>query len=155
MLAGTGFRFVAAGDNVPAGSVASPATGWIPVRAFVLALALMLGGCSASELVQNWSNAPASDLSQPNYRRLVATSIKGMFPNATLGEVEISGVRLVDHLRGQVWRTCVKLNARVNPQLYAIFILDGAIIDSRVGLVVDQCGKETYEPIDLNAKPGA
>jgi len=126
------------------------------VRACVLGLAIVLGGCSASEIVQNWSNAPAADLSEPNHRRIVADNIRTLFPNkAALGEVEISGRRVVDHLKGKAWRTCLKLDARVNPQQYAIFIQDGKIIDSRASIIMDQCGKEAYEPFDLAPRPGA
>jgi hypothetical protein len=74
------------------------------VRECVLALAVTLGGCSASELVQNWTPPPVADLSQPNYRRIIADSIKSIFPNQdALGEMEISGIRPVDHLKGAAW----------------------------------------------------
>jgi hypothetical protein len=116
----------------------------------------MLGGCSASEIVQNWSNTPVSDLSEPNYRRIVADNIRTLFPNKpVLGDLEISGVRVVDHLKGKAWRTCLKLDANANAQHYAIFIQDGKIIDSRASIIIDQCGKEAYEPFDAAAKPGA
>ena len=126
------------------------------VRACVLALAMMLCGCSASEIVQNWSNTPVADLSEPNYRRIVAENFKTLFPNSkVLTDLEISGARLVEHLKGQVWRTCVKLDARTNPQLYAIFIQNGKVVDSRASIIIDQCGKEAYEPFDPAQKPGA
>jgi hypothetical protein len=63
------------------------------VRASVLALAVVLAGCSASELVQNWSPPPVADLSQPNYRRVVADNIKTVFPDfAKMGELENFGI---------------------------------------------------------------
>jgi hypothetical protein len=120
------------------------------VRTHVLALAVMLGGCSASELVQNWTPPPVADLSQPNYRRIVADNIKSIFPNLKLlGELEISGVRLVDHLKGAAWLTCLKLDAHGTPQVYAIFIQADKIIDQRAGIVIDQCYKETYTPLEI------
>jgi hypothetical protein len=120
------------------------------VRTHVLALAVMLGGCSASELVQNWTPPPVADLSQPNYRRIVADNIKSIFPNQKLlGELEISGVRLVDHLKGAAWLTCLKLDAHGTPQVYAIFIQADKIIDQRAGIVIDQCYKETYTPLEV------
>jgi hypothetical protein len=132
--------------------------GRLAVRACVLVLAVTLAGCSASELVQNLSGAPAADLSQPNYRRIVADNIATIFPNQkNLGEVEISGVRPVDHLKGPSWLTCLTLDARGNPQHYAIFIQGNKIIDSRAGVVMDQCHKETYTPLELTTaakKPG-
>jgi len=108
---------------------------------------MTLGGCSASELVQNWSAAPIGDLSQPNYRRIVIDNIKTLFPKAEPGELEISGVRMVDHLKGAAWLTCLKLDAHGKPQVYAIFIQDNKIIDQRAGIVIDQCHKETYTPL--------
>jgi hypothetical protein len=132
--------------------------GRLAVRACVLVLAVTLVGCSASELVQNLPSAPAADLSQPNYRRIIAENIATIFPNQkNLGELEISGVRPVDHLKGPSWLACLKLDARGNPQHYAIFIQDNKIIDSRVGVVMDQCYKETYTPLELTTaakKPG-
>jgi hypothetical protein len=137
---------------------ASPATGRTFVRAWILALAATLGGCSASELLQNRPVGPAPDLSQPNYHRIVAESIKTIFPKpSSLGELEISGVRLVDHLKGTVWLTCLRLDARGHPQQYAIFIQGDKVIDWREGILMDQCHKETYTPLEISAaakKPG-
>jgi len=120
----------------------------LALRMHVLALAVTLCGCSASELVQNWTAPPAADLSQPNYRRVVADNIKAVFPDPALhGDVEISGVRPVDHLKGPAWLTCVKLDAHGNPQHHAIFIQGNKIIDSRAGIVIDQCHREAYTPL--------
>ena len=116
---------------------------------------MTLGGCSASELVQNWSAAPIGDLSQPNYRRIVIDNIKTLFPKAEPGELEISGVRMVDHLKGAAWLACLKLDAHGNPQIYAIFIQADKIIDQRAGVVIDQCYKETYTPLDMPAPAAA
>jgi hypothetical protein len=92
-------------------------------------------------------------LSQPNYRRVVADNIKSVFPNqATLGELEISGVRPVDHFKGPAWLTCLKLDARGNPQHYAIFIQGNKIIDTRAGIVIDQCHKEAYTPFGVSSQ---
>jgi hypothetical protein len=158
----------------------------LAVPAYVLTLVVTLAGCSASEVLQNWTSAPATatatapDLSQPNYRRVVGDNIRTIFPKVeTLGDLEISGVRLVDHLKGPAWITCLKFHAQVdpvvgqsapnststgdpvvaesapsstasgNPQYYAIFIQGDKIIDSRGGVVIDQCYKETFQPYDL------
>jgi hypothetical protein len=154
------------------------------VRAYLLALAVILGNCSASEVVQNRTPTPAvppaPDLSQPNYRRVVADNIKTLFPNsASLGDLEISEVRLVDHVKGPAWITCLKFHAHVDPvvgqsapnsatedpavaqsspsstasrspQYYAIFIHGDKIIDSRLGVAIDQCRSQTFQPFDLS-----
>ncbi len=70
----------------------------LAVRACLVALAATLGGCSTSEVtVQNWTPATvggssdATDLSRPDYRRIVADNINKIFPNsASLGDLEIS-----------------------------------------------------------------
>ena len=121
------------------------------MRAYVLALAVSLGGCSASELVQNWTSPPAADLSQPNYRRVIADNIKSIFSGKVLeGEMEISGIRPVDHLKGPAWIVCLTLDAHGNPQHFAIFIQGDKIIDSRLGVAIDQCRSQTFQPFDLS-----
>ena len=74
--------------------------GGFAVRAYLAALAAALAGCSASEVVQNLTPA-AIDLPQPNYRRVVADNIRAVIPNVgSVGDLEISGVRLVDSPQG-------------------------------------------------------
>ena len=127
--------------------------GRFAVCAYLAALAVALAGCSASEVVQNLAPA-AIDLPQPNYRRVVADNVKAVIPNVgSVGDLEISGVRLVDHLKGPAWLTCLKVDAHGKPQNYALFIQGDKIVDSRVGVVMDQCYKETFEPFDLPAPP--
>jgi len=128
--------------------------GRFAVRAYLAALAAALGGCSASEVVQNLTPA-AIDLPQPNYRRVVADNVRTVIPNVgSVGDLEISGVRLVDHLKGPAWLTCLKVDAHGKPQNFALFIQGDKIIDSRIGIVIDQCYKQTFEPFDL-APPAA
>ena len=127
-------------------------------RAYVLAVVLAVGGGSGSEIVQNLAPAAAPELAQPNYRRIVADNIKVIFPAQTsLGDVEISGVRPVDHLKGPAWVTCLKVVVRDTPQHYAVFIQGDKVIDWRGGIVIDQCHKETYTPLETATaakKPG-
>jgi len=127
-------------------------------RAYVLAVVLAVGGCSGSEIVQNLAPAAAPELAPPNYRRIVADNIKVIFPAQTsLGDVEISGVRPVDHLKGPAWVTCLKVVVRDTPQHFAVFIQGDKVIDWRGGIVIDQCHKETYTPLETATaakKPG-
>jgi hypothetical protein len=151
------------------------------VRAYLLALTLTLGDCSASEVVQNWTSVPAAPtstpaLSKPNYRRVVADNMKNIFRNAeSLRDLEISEARPVDHVKGPAWITCLKFRVHVDdvvnqspsntvttepvaresssitngsPQYYAVFIQDDKIIDSRLGVLLDQCRSQTFQPFD-------
>jgi hypothetical protein len=124
------------------------------LAAYCLALAATLGGCSATELIHSGALGPAPDLSQPNYQRIIADNIKIIFPNeSVLGDLEISGVRPVDHLKGPAWLTCLKLDAHGKPQHYAIFIQQDKVIDWRSGVIMDRCGTESYQPFTPSAKP--
>jgi hypothetical protein len=164
--------------------------GQVIFRACLLPLAVGLGSCSASEMVQNWTSTPATplapDLSQPNYRRVVADNIKAIFPNsASLDDLEISEVRLVDHVKGPAWITCLRFNMqikptaaqpapssttaedpgaapaepgstnRTGPHYYAIFIQDNKIIDSRFSVAIDKCRSQAFQPFDPATSPAA
>jgi hypothetical protein len=95
-----------------------------------------------------------ADLPLPNHRRIVGDNIRTILPKIdTLGDLEISGARPVDHLKGPAWLTCLKVDARGQPQHYALFIQGDKIVDSRIGVVIDQCYKETFEPFDLPPPP--
>lgn len=122
-------------------------------------VAVVLGGCSAGEIVQGLPSASVVDLAQPNHRRIVADNLKTIFPNQEqLGEMEISGPRMADHVKGAAWVTCLRIDTRGNPQSYAIFIQNDKVVDWRSGIVIDQCHKESYTPFELPApvkkKPG-
>ena len=89
------------------------------------------------------------ELPEPDYRRIVADNVKILFPQASLGDLEISAVRMVDHLKGQAWLTCLKLDAHGAAQYYAIFIQAEKVIDSRAGVIADQCHKQVYSPFEM------
>jgi hypothetical protein len=119
--------------------------------ACVATLAVALAGCSVSEFIQDLTPAPAADLSQPNHRRVVADNIKTVFPHQSdLGQLEISEARQVEHLKGPAWLTCLKLDARGAAQHYAIFIQGNKIVDTRAGIVMDQCHKQAYTPLEIS-----
>src|SRR5438876_10991033 len=104
--------------------------GRFAVCAYLAALAVALAGCSASEVVQNLTPA-AIDLPQPNYRRVVADNVKAVIPNVgSVGDLEISGVRVVDHLRRPALLTCLKVDAQGTPQDYALVIQGGTVVES-------------------------
>jgi hypothetical protein len=119
------------------------------VRLCILALGVGLAGCAAGGVIQYLPDPPLpADLSEPNYRQIVADHIGSVFPNAALGMLEISGVRPVNHFRGPAWLTCLRIHADATPQEYAVFILGNKIIESRAGVAIDRCRQQAYEPFD-------
>jgi hypothetical protein len=116
----------------------------------VLAFHVALAGCAASELFQP-DTSTGEAVSQTGFRRLVAENMSKIFSDpGSLGDVEISGPRMVDHnLNGRAWLTCLKVEANGKPQYYAVFISGDKIVDSRAGIIMDRCHKETYSPFDI------
>ena len=112
-------------------------------------IVLTLAGCAAGDLTTALETHAPEDLSQPDYRRIVAENIGTIFPQtATLGALAISPVRPVDHLKGPAWLTCLRILSDSTPQEYALFIQGSSIIDQRAGVVMDGCKKQVYEPFD-------
>src|SRR6516165_5569018 len=112
-------------------------------------IVLTLAGCAAGDLTTALETHAPEDLSQPDYRRIVAENIGTIFPQtATPGALAISPVRPVDHLKGPAWLTCLRIYADSTPQEYALFIQGSSIIDQRAGVVMDGCKKQAYEPFD-------
>jgi hypothetical protein len=126
--------------------------GGLAARACAVGLAAILGGCSVTEIIQDWTLAPRSDLSQPDYRRIVTDAIDKILPGrVATDELEISDTRLVDSLKGPAWLTCLKIDPRGHPRHLAIFIQDNKIAEWRSGLVIDQCHKASYTPLVVPA----
>ena len=125
---------------------------------YILVLTFILGGCSASEVVQNWGAPPVADLSEPDYRRIVEKNIRGFFrEEPPPDELEISGVRPIDLLTGPAWLTCLRFELRGHLRHYAIFIRGGMILEWRASVMSDLCHKESYTPLvipGLAKKPG-
>jgi hypothetical protein len=120
------------------------------VRFCIVALGVSLAGCAAGHVIEYLPDPPLpEDLSEPSYRQIVADNIGSIFPTtASLGVLEISGVRPVNHLRGQAWLSCLRIHADSAPQEYAVFIQGDKIIDMRVGVAIDRCKQQTYESFD-------
>jgi len=121
------------------------------VRFFALGLTLGLAGCAAGHLAESLPDRPVpEDLSEPNYRQIVADNIAAVFPSPDgLGSLEISAVRPVSHLRGPAWLACLRIHAEGAAQEYALFIQGDRIIDQRTGVALDRCKQQAYEPFDV------
>jgi hypothetical protein len=83
----------------------------------------------------------------PSYNGLVAKYLKDNFKNlASYDAFAISAFRWVSSLKGWSWMTCVSFEENRHPRMYALFIKDGKVIDSRYAVQIDACNTQTYAP---------
>ena len=111
-----------------------------------------LAGCTVGQIVLDSSPPSTADSSEPNYRQIVADNLEQVIPNAAgHGVMEISSVRLVNHLKGPAWMTCLKIDSTTShPQNLAIFIQGDKIIDSGYAKMDDDCHRQAFSLFDTN-----
>jgi hypothetical protein len=116
---------------------------------------LLLPGCS--ELALPSEEVPAAG-ADPSYVNIVAHHLKTLFKNqASYDAFEISPFRWVHSLKGWAWLTCVRFQDQGHPRVYAVFLKDGRIVDTRYAVVTDACDAQTYALFDAMrgaARPG-
>ena len=117
-------------------------------RIRVAAVGAALAGCSVSEFVQDLTPPPAANLSQPNHRRLVADNIK---TGSQIKTISVSwkspgcGRSIIS--RGRPGSPASSL-MRTEPPALCYLHPGNKIVDTRAGIVIDQCHKQTYTPLD-------
>jgi hypothetical protein len=113
-----------------------------------LLLPLVLLGCSALTLPQEDMPASGPD---PAFNGLVVQHLKSFKDYASYNAFEISAFRWVHSVKGWSWLTCVRFQDHDHTRIYALFIKDGAIINSRYAVATDGCGTQNYTPLDQMA----
>ncbi len=85
----------------------------------------------------------------PGWNKIVANHLKSIFKNrATYDAFAISAFRWIHSLKGWAWMTCVRFEDNGHPRMYAVFIQDGKVADSRYAGQIDACNTETYAAFD-------
>jgi hypothetical protein len=104
-----------------------------------------LPGCSELALTKE-DTPPAVD---PANDKLVADYLKAEFKKrGSFDTFDISAYRWVHSIKGWSWLTCVRFRDRGYQRIYAVFIKDGAVVDSRFAVQTDACEMQTYSPFD-------
>jgi hypothetical protein len=126
------------------------------VRAPAILLVLVLGGCSISGLLPDWTSPDVAG-PEPAYRFIIANGLVGIVGNpANAGTFEISDLRRVDSLKGASWLICIRVqNFPQLPRHYAVFLQRERIVDSRLSVLIDQCEMQSYLPFDWIADANA
>jgi hypothetical protein len=114
-------------------------------------LASMVGGCSISEFLPNWSAEGVAG-PVPAYRTIIAQRVNSIVGESSPGRVRISDARRVDSLKGASWLVCLEVGTAPLPRYYAVFIQRERIVDSRLSVVIDQCEQQGYAAFDWMAE---
>ena len=119
----------------------------------LLLLALLLGGCSVSGSLPDWTSDDAAGPEPTNYRFIVANGLSTILGAKDTGVrlLEISNPRRVDVAKGAtwlVWMRSLSFPARQPRAYYSVFIQRERIVDSRLSVGIDQCQNEPYTPFE-------
>jgi hypothetical protein len=118
-------------------------------------LVLVLGGCSMSGLLPDWTSPEAAG-PEPAYRFIIANGLAGIVGNPSSATFEISGLRRVDSLKGASWLVCIRVqNFPLLPHHYAVFLQKERVVDSRLSVLIDQCELQSYSSFDWIADANA
>lgn len=113
-------------------------------RAAPVTAAMLLAACSDVPLSQ--TAAPAA--APADYGVLIANTLRGFSGYPGYSNFEISPPRWMHAATGWNWLTCVRYAERGQRRTYAFFMDDGAVVNSRYGVLTDQCGAQQYWPFD-------
>jgi hypothetical protein len=113
-------------------------------RAAPVTAAMLLAACSAVPLSQTAVPATAP----LNYGALVASTLRGFNGYAGYSNFEISPPRWVHAATGWNWLTCVRYADRGQRRTYVFFMDGSTVVNSRYGVLTDQCGAQQYWPFD-------
>jgi hypothetical protein len=120
----------------------------MPRSALAILFCLTLGACSISEFLPNLTPEDVAG-AEPPYRFIIANRLKDVVGDpAGAGDLQISGARRVDSIKGASWLVCIKAQRYPLPRFYAVFFQRDRIVDSRLSVVIDQCELQSYTPFD-------
>jgi hypothetical protein len=118
---------------------------------FLLFALTVLTGCSD---ITSAVDASAVTEGTANYRPLILAKFKEGFKDfATFTSFEMSDPRFVHSMIGPVWLTCVRFETQKQRRYYVFSIQNNQIVGSRYEVQTDECGKQSYMPVDLAAAP--
>lgn len=116
----------------------------------ILAIAASLTGCASSPAFDDAFERSllSSPEAVPPYRKLVAEEIKKFKQQDDSARLEISEPRWAEHLGGPAWLVCVKFNTDMVSYYYAFYIRKESVIETRIAVGTDRCGREAYTSFD-------
>jgi hypothetical protein len=123
------------------------------MRAFVVALGLMLSACSSTpdlEIPTYRPPAPPSEAAIAKGARQAAGEEK------LKGPIEISEVRHTDHGPGSYFFCLRETNPSIpKPQTYSVYYDDDSYRSVRQSVLMESCGTQSYTPVADAPAPAA
>jgi hypothetical protein len=115
------------------------------MRAFVVALSLLLGACSTSPDLE----IPAYKAPGPPSASAVAKGAKQAAGEEKLkGPIEVSEVRPADHGNGSYFFCLREVTPSTpKPQTYVVFYNDDSYRSSRQSVLMEGCEAQSYAPL--------
>ena len=137
-------------------------------RGLTLLVYLLLASASLPAAAQTRAGARAERI--PDYRGIIARHLRakkdifaeneglmtyfktrgGIFDsNAKIARVEVADSieRVQTAYHGWTWEACMRLDLNGQARTYAVFILDGNIVDARSAVAIDKCDGKSYSPL--------
>jgi hypothetical protein len=110
------------------------------MRWFMVFTCLATAGCS-------WSEALPPVVSIPPDTAAIAKIVEGVSAQAKLPPpLEISAIRAAHPISPAEWMICLKSSAPDQSRRYAIFMRNNEMIAFRLGVLVDECDHQIYQP---------
>jgi hypothetical protein len=108
---------------------------------------LAVAGCSSANL--SFDPPPSKEPEpEPDYQKLVASSANtNLKDRASFGPLEISPIRRTRLTEPGDWMVCVKTTVRGHDAYFGAFIQEHQVIAWRQAVLIDECEKESYQPL--------
>lgn len=117
----------------------------------IVLFCLIAAGCAALDANES---APRT-VPPPPERKKLAELINAAFATAKLpGAPEVSPVRAAHDTQRGDWTFCIKSNSSDDSPKYAVLVANNAILEVRSFVLIDDCDKETYHPVEIADQHG-
>ena len=101
---------------------------------------LALAGCSFSEAVAPLSPNPPDPAALGRIVESVSAQAKLPSP------IEVSAIRVAHPISPAEWMVCLKSSAPDQSRRYAVFMRNNEMVAFRLGVLIDECDHQTYQP---------
>ena len=110
------------------------------MRRSIVFACLALAGCSSSEgLLSSAPGIPPAAAFQAIVERAAA---EAKLPPP----IEVSAIRAAHPISPAEWMVCLKSSAPDQSRRYAVFMHNNEMVASRLGVIIDECDHQTYQP---------